>query len=377
MLLYIIIITINSGGTMSFELPQYIKPDFSKEMFIKAADIKTATVEKKGVAPQNYHATTIFPEYYKIEGKWILAQQSRMDCVVVVKDNRTLAVTEPRRLETGDAVVLGRTEDCTDGIFVHSDGFSKSSTLDEVFSFRTGRSRETSYSRDYDKLYDLLKYEKEHGYVVWVLGPAVVFDSDSRKAMSSLVEHGFVDAVFAGNALATHDMEGSLYKTALGQDIYTQASYPNGHYHHLDVINKVRNAGSIKEIVDTGIINDGVIYSCVKNNVPFVLAGSIRDDGPLPEVIANVYDAQNEMRLHTKKATTVISLATQLHSIASGNMTPSYQVVDGIVRPVYIYSIDVSEFAVNKLRDRGTLAVTSIVTNVQDFLVNLERNLIK
>lgn len=362
---------------MSFELPKYINPDFSKEIFIKAADIKTAIVEKKGVAPQNFHATTIFPEYFKIKGKWILAQQSRMDSVVVVKDNYALAVTEPRRLEVGDSVVLGRTEDCTDGIYVHSDGFSKSSTQDEVFSFRTGRSRETSYSRDYDKLYDLLKYEKQHGYVVWVLGPAVVFDSDSRKAMSSLVEQGFVDAVFAGNALATHDMEGSLYKTALGQDIYTQASYPNGHYHHLDVINKVRDAGSIKEIVDSGIVNDGVIYSCVKNNVPFVLAGSIRDDGPLPEVIANVYDGQNEMREHTRKATTVISLATQLHSIASGNMTPSYQVVNGMVRPVYIYSVDISEFAVNKLRDRGTLAVTSIVTNVQDFLVNLERNLTK
>ncbi|HEX3029772.1 MAG TPA: hypothetical protein VHT34_10815, partial [Clostridia bacterium] len=182
--------------------------------------------------------------------------------------------------------------------------------------------------------------------------------------------------IFAGNALATHDMEGSIFKTALGQDIYTQASYPNGHYHHLDVINQVRNAGSIKEIIDSGAVSDGVIYSCVKKNVPFVLAGSIRDDGPLPEVIADVYNAQNEMRAHTRKATTVISLATQLHSIATGNMTPSYQVVDGVVRPAYIYSVDISEFAVNKLRDRGTLAVTSIVTNVQDFLVNLDRNLV-
>ena len=177
--------------------------------------------------------------------------------------------------------------------------------------------------------------------------------------------------MFGGNAVATHDLEGALFGTALGQDICTRENKHNGHYHHLDVINKVRDAGSIKEIVDSGIVNDGVIYSCVKNNVPFVLAGSIRDDGPLPEVIANVYDGQNEMREHTRKATTVISLATQLHSIASGNMTPSYQVVNGMVRPVYIYSVDISEFAVNKLRDRGTLAVTSIVTNVQDFLVNL------
>lgn len=116
--------------------------------------------------------------------------------------------------------------------------------------------------------------------------------------------------------------------------------------------------------------------ACLKKNIPFVLAGSIRDDGPLPEVIADAYAAQDAMRAHTSKATTVIGLATQLHSIATGNMTPAYQVVDGVVRPVYFYTVDVSEFAVNKLRDRGSLSVTSIITNIQDFLVNSARKLI-
>lgn len=109
---------------------------------------------------------------------------------------------------------------------------------------------------------------------------------------------------------------------------------------------------------------------------PYVLAGSIRDDGPLPDVIPNVYDAQDAMRKHTSEATTVIALATQLHTIATGNMTPSYQVVNGIVRPVYFYVVDVSEFAVNKLKDRGSLSITGVVTNIQDFIVNAERNLI-
>ena len=113
-----------------------------------------------------------------------------------------------------------------------------------------------------------------------------------------------------------------------------------------------------------------------KNNVPIVLAGSIRDDGPLPIVISDVYKAQDMMRSHIKKATTVICLATQLHSIATGNMTPSYRVIDDKIRPIYFYSVDVSEFAVNKLRDRGSLEVTTIVTNIQDFLVKLKENLV-
>lgn len=362
---------------MSFALPKYKAPNFNQEPFISAPCIKTQTVEKDGVAPEGYHATSIFPEYYKIGEEWILARESRMDCVVVVRNKTGLEITEFRRLKAGDEVVLGRTEDTSNGIYLYTEGFMQASDMDEAFAFRTGRSRETSYSRDYDRLYELLKHERDKGYIVWVLGPAVVFDSDSRKAMVSLIEHGFVDAVLAGNALATHDMEGSIFKTALGQDIYTQASRSNGHYHHLDVINKARKVSSLKKMLEEGHINDGVVHACMKNNIPLVLAGSIRDDGPLPGVFADVYEAQNAMRAHTKKATTVLGLATQLHSIATGNMTPSYQVVDGVVRPVFIYSVDVSEFAVNKLRDRGTLEVTSIVTNIQDFLVNIERSLLK
>ena len=272
-------------------------------------------------------------------------------------------------------VIIGRTEDASEGIFVHVNGFRGDQESGEVFSFRTGRSRETSYSRDYDMLYDLLRYEKDHGYIVWVLGPAVVFDSDSRRAMAWLVENGYVHAILGGNALATHDLEGAIFKTALGQDIYTQTSKPNGHYHHIDVINKARGYDSLKAFVTAEKIADGVVSSCINNNVPLVLAGSIRDDGPLPDVIGDVYQAQDAMRVHTRKATTVLGLATQLHSIATGNMTPSYQRIKGKLRPVYIYSVDVSEFAVNKLRDRGTLEVTSVVTNIQDFLVNIHRNL--
>jgi hypothetical protein len=272
-------------------------------------------------------------------------------------------------------VALGRTENGISGIYVHMCGFAGEAEEKDGFCFRGSRTRETSYSRDYDSLYELLRYEKEHGFCVWVLGPACTFDFDSRRAMSALIRRGYVQALFGGNALATHDLEAAVFRTALGQDIYTQRSIPNGHYHHLDTINLVRECGGVREFIRQRHIEDGIMAAVVECNVPFVLAGSIRDDGPLPDVIANVYEAQAQMRALLTKATTVIALATQLHAIATGNMTPSYAVKGGVIRPVKIYTVDVSEFAVGKLHDRGSLSARSIVTNVQDFLVNLERGL--
>lgn len=361
---------------MKFTMPEYITPDFDALGLRNAADAKVGVVVKPGVAPENFHATTIFPEYFRIGGNWLLLEQSRMDGVVVLSADNRLEVKEFRRLAVGDRVVVGRSEDGSEGIYVHATGFRRNDCEGDTFAFRTGRSRETAYSRDYDRLYELLRFEKEHGYIVWVLGPAVVFDSDSKQAMISLIENGYVDAILAGNALATHDLEGAIFQTALGQDIYTQESCCNGHYHHLDVLNQAREHENLAEFVAAKNISDSVVAACVRTGTPMVLAGSIRDDGPLPEVLADAYTAQNAMRRHARQATTMICLATQLHSIASGNMTPAYQVVDGDVRPVFLYSVDVSEFAVNKLKDRGSLEVTSIVTNIQDFLVHIQRELV-
>ena len=298
-----------------------------------------------------------------------------MDCAVVLDNSGSLHVKEFRNLHKGEKVVTGRNEDGSEGIYVHTIGFKQDAVEQEAFTFRTGRSRETSFSMDYDRLYELLRYEKDHGYIVWVLGPAVVFDYDSRKALSNLIEKGYVHAILAGNAMATHDLEAAVLGTALGQDIYTQESQTNGHYNHLDLLNMARKAGSLEKFIATGQVKEGVVYTAIKHNIPLVLAGSIRDDGPLPSVYSDVYQAQDAMRVHTRKATTLICLATQLHSIAAGNMTPTYTVHNGQVRPLYIYAIDVAEFTLNKLRDRGSLETTTIVTNVQDFLVNVNKNL--
>ena len=360
---------------MSFTLPQYHAPDFQETRFQSAPEARFEPAPKDGVAPEGYHATTIYPEYFKVGGRWLLAEESRMDCVAALRDGKIAAV-EFRNLKAGEPVAVGRTEDASEGIYVYPFGFAEEKGEAETFAFRQGRSRETAFSRDYDELYELLRHERDHGKVVWVMGPAFAFDHDARNAFSRLIAGGFVHAVLAGNALATHDLEGAYLKTALGQDIYTQHSYQGGHYNHIDTINKVKYHGSIPAFIEKEGIDNGIIYSCVKKEVPFVLVGSIRDDGPLPEVYANVYEGQDAMRRCVSKATTVICMATTLHSVATGNMTPSFRMMpDGTIRQVYFYTVDISEFAVNKMGDRGSLSAKSIVTNVQDFVVNVSKGL--
>ena len=362
---------------MSFAFPEYHGPDFDSEKFVNAPDVKTAAVIKDGVAPRNFHSTSIYPEYFKISGKWKLAGDSRMDCSVVIRPGGSLEVLEYRKLRIGDTVILGRTEDCEEGIYMHAHGFEDKDTgTGDQFLFRKNRSRETSYARDYDRLIGLLKEEKENGNILWVMGPAFAFDCNARKAMQLLIENGYASGLMAGNALATHDLEAAYLHTALGQDIYTQRSMPNGHYNHIEVINKVRESGSIANFIKDRGIDNGIMYSLVRMDIPFVLTGSIRDDGPLPEVIGDVYEGQDAMRGLVKKATTVICLATMLHTIATGNMTPSFKVLpDGTLRPVYLYCVDSDEFVVNKLLDRGSLCATTFVTNVQDFITIVAKGL--
>lgn len=360
---------------MAWSLRTYTAPDFSREKFLRAPNAPLREAPLDQVAPQDFHAMSIFPEYFKINGQWLLAKESRMDCVPVYR-NGEIHVVEFRLLKKGDLVVTGRTENGEEGIYVHTDGFGEQTENRDAFAFRQSRSRETAFSRDYDELYQVLRHDREHGKIVWVMGPAFAFDYDARNAFSSLIAGGYVHAVLAGNALATHDLEAAYMKTALGQDIYTQRSQPNGHYNHLATINQVKFRGGIPQFIEAEKIDNGIIYNCEKYHVPYVLAGSIRDDGPLPPVTGDVYEAQDRMRDQVRGATTVLCMATMLHSIAVGNMTPSYRVLpDGTVRQVYFYCVDISEFTVQKLSDRGSLAARGIITNAQDFIVTLSKGL--
>jgi hypothetical protein len=362
---------------MAFTLPPYHPPHFAEPPLKDAPLVSFAPVVQAGVAPAGYHATSIFPEYYHFgQERWVLLAHGRMDCVVVRSGEELLAAKEFHHLEVEDQVALGRGENGEEGIFVHTEAFAKPKEAKEKFAFRTRFSRETSFSIAYDELYDLLAHERQNGFILWVVGPAAVFDYDSRNTLASLIHQGYVQGLLAGNALAVHDLEAALYKTALGQEIYGKRPAHLGHYHHLDAINQVRRAGSLAEAMATGLIQDGVMHALWEKGVPYVLAGSIRDDGPLPEVITDVLAAQDAMRALTSRATTVIAMATQLHSIAAGNMIPGYHVLpDGQVRPVYFYVVDMSEFAAGKLTNRGSLAARPILTNAQDFLVILERGL--
>jgi len=364
---------------MPFRLPLYNPPDFSQPPLLGAPKVIFKSVDQAGVAPENYHATSIYPEYFHLgHGQWQLLNETRMDGVVTQETDGFLEVREFRKLRAGDRVACGREEDGSEGILVNSDPFGPEPDDSHTFAFRTRITRETSFSIDYDQLYDLLVHERTKGFIVWVLGPAVVFDRDARDAFAALVQRGYVHAMLAGNALAVHDVEAALFKTALGQEIYSKRATHLGHYNHLDAINRIRGLGSLEKGIREGLVSDGIMRALIWKGVPYVLAGSIRDDGPLPEVVADVYTAQDRMRLLARRATTVIALATQLHAIATGNMVPCYQVTrNQQVRPVFFYTVDMSEFAVTKLANRGSLSARSILTNVQDFVVMVERGLRK
>ncbi|MCH2107810.1 MAG: hypothetical protein MK135_00650 [Polyangiaceae bacterium] len=357
----------------------YCAPDFSSSAFRSSPVASFEPAPADGVAPEGFHATSNHPEYIKSEdGSWHLLRESRMDAVIVWRHG-SFDVVEGRRLKKGELVVLGRSEDGQEGILVHTEGFPDQEARQEKFAFRTRGTRESPFSSRYEELYQVLRHDRDHGSIVWVAGPAVVFDQDSRNSLAQLIDAGFCHGLLAGNALATHDLEAGFYGTALGQDIYDQRILSGGHYHHLDILNGVRRAGSIQQAFQSLEGTDsGVMGALERNAIPYVLAGSIRDDGPLPEVEADVYRAQDAMRLHARQATTVVALATQLHSIAFANQLPGYRVLnDGKVRPVMLVVVDTTEFSADKLANRGSGQARAFLTNVQDFMTHLARNLVE
>ncbi|WP_262121397.1 hypothetical protein [Anaerococcus sp. Marseille-Q5996] len=362
---------------MKFEMPKYHHPDFDQDFLKNAPNVKLEEVTEEGISPRNYHALSVFPEYFKVNDKWVLATESRMDTVCVVNDTpgeESVDIVEFRNLKVGDKVAIGRTEDASEGIYVWTQGFLEEGSEKDTFAFRSGRSRETAFSMDYDNLYEVLKHEKENnGYVTIVVGSAIALDRDARLALQRLVENGYINAIFCGTETAAFDLERGLYGTSWGQEHFEKEQ--NSTRNLYETINLARKYGSTKALVESGQVKDGFIKACVENDVDFVIAGTIRDRFGLPETINNVYEAQDAMRAHSRKTSTIIMLSAILFTIATGNMTPSYNEFDGEVRPVYMYTVDIQEFAVNKLSDRGTVTAVTMVTNTQDFIRNVDRAL--
>ncbi len=344
----------------------FTPPDFTRPTLATAPDARFVPAPADGVLPDGFFSTTNLPTYVRRQGAWHLPLEPRMDSAIVVGADGRLWVREGRNVRAGEPVIVAAAEDGTEGVFVHATAFVDDEA-DGEFRFMTSEvSREKPI--DYGQMARLLLDERERGgYVAWVAGPALVH-SRARTDMTWFVEQGFVQVLLAGNAVAVHDIEAAMFGTTLGMTGAGKSS-EGGHGLHMRAINAVRGAGSIAAAVEQGLVPNGIMRALVKRQVPYVLCGSIRDDGPLPDVITDAVAAQAAMRAHATKATMVVMIATALHAIATGNMLPSFVMEpDGTLRELPTICVDSSEFVVSKLKDRGTQQAFGVVTNAQDFL---------
>ena len=341
-------------------------PDFTAPRFAGAPDARFVPAPADGVLPEGFFSSTNLPTYVRVNGEWRMPREPRMDSAIVLARDGALWIREGRRLRAGDLVAVGFAEDGSEGIYVHAQAFLGSGSEGEFKFMSSEVSREKPI--DYGLMARILIDERDRGgYPVWVTGPALVH-SRARADMVWFMEQGFVGALLAGNAVAVHDIEASIFGTTLGMTGTGEATQ-GGHGLHMRAINQVCAAGSIAAAVEQGIITDGIMHACVRHGIPFVLTASIRDDGPLPDVITDMLAAQDAMRSHTTRATMAILIATALHAIATGNMLPAFITEsDGSLRELPTICVDSSEFVVSKLKDRGTHQAFGVVTNAQDFM---------
>jgi lysine-ketoglutarate reductase/saccharopine dehydrogenase-like protein (TIGR00300 family) len=322
-------------------------------------DAELVAVTKAGVAPPDFYSTTIFPTEVRIDGTWVRARRQRMDAVLVVEPGPRVVCQLIRDLLAGDRVVCG-----IEGVRAHP---PQASGGNELFEFmRAGVSSERRVELAVERLaWEMRRIRERNGRIVVVGGP-VVIHTGGGPHLASLVRRGYVQALLGGNGLATHDIEQALFGTSLGVDLQRGVNVQRGHRHHLIAINEVRACGGIREAVEQGILTSGIMYECVRHDVPFVLAGSIRDDGPLPETLMDLLSAQREYARCLESADMVLMLSSMLHAIGAGNMTPAG------VRLIYV---DISPGVVTKLADRGSIESTGIVTDVGLFLNLLDSQL--
>jgi lysine-ketoglutarate reductase/saccharopine dehydrogenase-like protein (TIGR00300 family) len=347
---------------------QYRSPNFDAPPLQGAPDARFEAAPADAVLPDGFFSTTNLPTYVRVSGAWRRPRLPRMDCVIMLAPEGDLVVIEPRKVKRGQRVAVGASEDGSQGIYVHAEGFLGGRHSANEFRFmQTEVSREKPV--DYSTLAELLGEEKQRGgRILWVIGPALVH-ARAREDMIWFINNGYVGTLLGGNAVAVHDLEAAIFGTTLGMSS-TGEGVEGGHALHMRAINTIRRTGSIEAAVRGGLVRSGIMHALVTHNIPYVLAGSIRDDGPLPEVFSDTLAAQDAMRAHTAEATFAVFVATALHAIAVGNMLPAFVDApspDGI-RPLTTICVDQTEFVVTKLRDRGTHQAYGVVTNAQDFM---------
>jgi lysine-ketoglutarate reductase/saccharopine dehydrogenase-like protein (TIGR00300 family) len=327
---------------------------------VDAVDAELRTIEKDRCAPEDFYSTTNHRTLVRHSSHWIEVEDQRMDALVVVQGGKALC-RKLRDIKAGDRVVVGMR-----GIRV----MPESKERDRLaFAFMSnGISSERQVDTAVRQTASLIEAAKNSGQkIVVVAGPVVVHTGGAR-ALAQLIRGGYVDALLAGNALGVHDIEAALLGTSLGIRQADGRQEEHGHRNHMRAINAINNAGSIRQAVETGRLKSGIMYECVKAGVPFVLAGSLRDDGPLPDTITDMNQAQDEYARHIKGAGLVLCLGSMLHSIAVGNMSPSW---------VKIVCVDINPAVATKVSDRGTGQAVGVVTDVGLFLDMLAKSLTK
>jgi lysine-ketoglutarate reductase/saccharopine dehydrogenase-like protein (TIGR00300 family) len=310
------------------------------------------TAPKDMVLPDNFYSTTNNHTQIFYKNRWLKVDNMMMDKCIVVKGNKASCVPI-RDVKKRDRIVVGEL-----GVRVTPPERPREGV--NVFEFMGSSSSSERPTQHIAKRVaeDIYKTKKDGGKIVIVGGPAIVH-TGAADSVAFLIRHGYINAVLAGNALAVHDIEYATLGTSLGMNVHDGTLAIRGHRNHMDAINSVFKAGSILRMVQTKKLKKGIMYECVKKRIPYILAGSIRDDGPLPDVITDISEAQRKYKETLKDATMVIMVATMLHSIATGNMLPAN---------VKVIIVDINQPIVTKLMDRGTWQALGIVSDVGAFL---------
>jgi lysine-ketoglutarate reductase/saccharopine dehydrogenase-like protein (TIGR00300 family) len=320
---------------------------------VTAADCATVAADMDGAFPEPFYSTTSFRTQVRLGGEWIDVEDQEMDCGILVDPKGQAARCVPMaEVRKGDRIVVGR-----QGLRVFP---AETSARQNLFEFMASPvSSEKPKGVTVREIANAMKRTRESGEkILAVLGPAVVH-TGSVPHVCRLIRDGYLQVLFAGNALATHDIEQALYGTSLGISQDHGLPTEEGHEHHLRAINTMRRLGGIRRAVERGVLKSGIMYECVRHDLPFVLAGSIRDDGPLPEVITDVLEAQRQMRERIRGVGFALMIATALHAIATGNLLPAW---------VKVACVDINPATVTKLTDRGSIQTVGVVTDAEPFL---------
>ena len=334
---------------------------------VEHGEVQLRSAERDGVFPDDFYSTTNLDTLVRYEGHWISVQNPEMDCGLVVSETgpdvtvRTVPVSDVR---AGDRVVCGAS-----GVKVLPvERPPMQAKGDKVFEFMNSEvSSEKPQALLVRQIAEQMRAVEEAGQrVLWVGGPAVVH-TGAAPAMVALVEAGYVDVLFGGNAIATHDIEAALFGTSLGVDLSAGRGVEHGHEHHIRAINKIRGCGSIRAAVEQGVLTGGVMHALVTHGKEFVLVGSVRDDGPLPDVYTDVIEGQRAMRAALSDVGFAIMVATMLHSVATGNILPA---------SIPLVCVDINPATVTKLADRGSAQARGIVTDIGLFLEQLALELV-